>query len=258
VTADPGAHEAAGEGDVAPHRGGAEEAGADVVAAEAGTDVVAGEAGADLVAERIAVAGATLDVLRPRDPEALLSEEAFAHEEFLPYWAELWPSAPVLAARLAERGVRGLPTLELGCGLGVTGLAAAALGAEVTATDWAPDALELLARNARRNGLRLAVRRLDWFAAPDAPLFGDAGPPPPRDGWPLVIAADVLYEARNRGPLLATLDRVVAADGEAWIADPGRRPAEAFWPLARAAGWELTELSRRDGERSTVRILRRR
>ena len=31
-------------------------------------------------------------VLRPRDSEALLDEHAFEDEEFLPYWAELWPS----------------------------------------------------------------------------------------------------------------------------------------------------------------------
>jgi predicted nicotinamide N-methyase len=212
----------------------------------------------DLVAERIAVAGTTLDVLRPRNPEALLDEAAFEHEEFLPYWAEVWPSAPVLATRLAERGVSGLRILELGCGLGVTGLAAAGLGAAVTATDWAPDALELLARNAARNGVGLAVRRLDWFAAVDGPLFADPGPPPPADGWPLVVAADVLYEARNRGPLLATLDRVVAPGGEAWIADPGRPPAGTFWTLARVAGWDVEKLESREDEGATVRILRRR
>ncbi|WP_051160593.1 class I SAM-dependent methyltransferase [Patulibacter americanus] len=218
----------------------------------------AAAAESDLVAEPIVVASLTLDVLRPRDPEALLDEDAFEHEEFLPYWAELWPSAPVLGARLAERGVAGLRILELGCGLGVTGLAAAALGAEVTATDWAPDALELLTRNAARNGVELTVRRLDWFAAVDGPLFADPGPPAPHDGWPLVVAADVLYEARHREPLLATLDRVVAPDGEAWMADPGRPPADAFWALARVAGWRVTELPPRGGEEATVRILRRR
>jgi predicted nicotinamide N-methyase len=225
-------------------------------AADDRTGASAGEL--DLVVQRIPVAGVILDVLRPRDPEALLDEEAFEHEEFLPYWAELWPSAPVLGTRLAERGVSGLRILELGCGLGVTGLAAAGLGAEVTATDWSPAALKLLTENAARNGVGLDVRRLDWFAAVDGPLFADPGPPPPADGWPLVVAADVLYEARNRDPLLATLDRVVAPDGEAWIADPGRPPAGAFWALARVAGWEVTELEPREGERATVRILRRR
>jgi hypothetical protein len=32
-----------------------------------------------------------LDLLRPESPEALIDEEAFDEDEFLPYWAELWP-----------------------------------------------------------------------------------------------------------------------------------------------------------------------
>jgi predicted nicotinamide N-methyase len=212
----------------------------------------------ELTAERLELAGLELDLLRPRDPEALLDEEAFEHEEFLPYWAELWPSAGVLAqALLARPDLRGLEVLELGCGLGTSGLAAAAGGARVTATDWAPDALDLLRRNAERNGLTLAVRRLDWFAPADGPLFDDPGPPPPPGGWPLVVAADVLYEARNRPALLRTLDRVVARDGEAWIADPGRRPAEPFWREA-AEGWTVEVLGDRPARGPVVRRLRRR
>ena len=48
--------------------------------------------------------------------------------------------------------------VELGCGLGVPSLVAAHHGAEVVATDWAADALELLRRNAERNGVALRTR----------------------------------------------------------------------------------------------------
>ena len=50
----------------------------------------------DLVEEVVGVAGRDLVLLRPRDAEALLSEEEFSRDEFLPYWAELWPSATAL------------------------------------------------------------------------------------------------------------------------------------------------------------------
>ena len=79
-------------------------------------------------------------------PEDLIDEAAFADDEFLPYWAELWPAALALVAALPPIG--GLRVVELGCGLGLPSLVAAARGAEVTATDWAPDAIELLERNA--------------------------------------------------------------------------------------------------------------
>ena len=135
--------------------------------------------------------GVVFSLLRPRAPEELLDEEAFAHDEFLPYWAELWPAATALVAALPEE-LAGLRVLELGCGLGVPSLVAAARSADVTAVDWAEDAVELLRRNATRNGLELSARVHDWRQ----PLEGR---------YDLAIAADVLYERRNVEPVLARL-----------------------------------------------------
>ena len=80
----------------------------------------------DLVEHIVALPGRELLLLAPRDGEALLSEEAFEQEEFLPYWAELWPSALALARAVARRPLTGRRTLELGCGLGLPPAAAAA------------------------------------------------------------------------------------------------------------------------------------
>jgi predicted nicotinamide N-methyase len=143
-----------------------------------------------LTRERIRVGEIELDLLRPASPEALIDEEAFADDEFLPYWAELWPAATALAESLPE--VDGLRVIELGAGLGVPSLVAAAQGAHVTATDWSQNAVELLRENARRNGLELAVECWDWREARG-------------DRFDLVLAADVLYERRNVEPLLARL-----------------------------------------------------
>src|SRR5438876_9282386 len=59
----------------------------------------------DLVEETVAFPTRTLTILRPRSAEALLDEEAFEHEEFLPYWAELWSSGEALAHTIARRDV---------------------------------------------------------------------------------------------------------------------------------------------------------
>src|SRR5215210_650508 len=120
----------------------------------------------------VALPGHALALLAPRDRDALLTEEAFAQEEFLPYWAELWPSAPALARAVSRRPLTGRRTIELGCGLGLPAIAAALAGARVLATDWSPDALEMTARNAERNGAQLDTALLRWDADP-APL----GPP---------------------------------------------------------------------------------
>ncbi len=173
----------------------------------------------DLVEEVVGISGRDLCLLRPRDAESLLSEEAFEREEFLPYWAELWPSALALARAIGARTLRGARTLELGCGLGLPSLAAAAAGGRVVATDWAPDSIVMTARNAERNGLKLEALRCSW-TEPE-PLLE-------RAPWDLVIASDVLYEPRNGEALLPLLPRLVDARGEIWLADPGRPAAAPF------------------------------
>ena len=179
----------------------------------------------DLVEEPVPLDGRDLRVLRPRDAESLLDDEAFTHEEFLPYWAELWPSARALAAAVSGRALRGARTLELGCGLGLPSIAAALAGGRVLAVDWSAEAVELTRANAERNGASLETLVCSWTKP--APLL-DRAP------WDLVLASDVLYEARNGEALLDLLPRLT---NTVWLADPGRKPAAAF---LEAAGAEWT------------------
>lgn len=177
--------------------------------------------------ERVELGQFSIRLRRPADAEGLIDEERFDTDEFLPYWAELWPSGLALARHLAGLELTGTTVLEVGCGLGLPSLVAALAGADVLATDWAPEALALLQRNASENGARVACRllRFDDPAAVEDRCFD------------LVLAADVLYEARNAAPLLALLDVTVAADGVALVADPGRRHATAFFEQAGRSGW---------------------
>ena len=143
-------------------------------------------------------------------PEELIDEEAFAHDEFLPYWAELWPAAHALAAALPD--VAGLRVVELGCGLGLPSLVAAARGARLTATDWAADAMALLRENAARNNIELTSERRDWREPWD-------------DTFDLVLAADVLYEWRNVEPLV---DRLAELAPSALVGLAGRPYEQTF------------------------------
>ncbi|MEA2168795.1 MAG: hypothetical protein QOF76_2095 [Solirubrobacteraceae bacterium] len=203
----------------------------------------------DLIERRLHVAGHALTLRVPRDSEALLSEEAFADDEFLPYWAELWPSALALAEAMGDHGARPLDpvtVLELGAGLGVPAIAAALARDRVVATDWAADAVELLRENAARNGAPMRVLRWSWTADP-APLGGP---------FDRVLAADVLYEARNVGQLLDALPGLVAPGGEAWIADPGRTTAAPFLAAA-AATWTVDRVEHAGPPSVTIHRLRR-
>jgi predicted nicotinamide N-methyase len=198
----------------------------------------------DLVEESVALRGVALQVLRPRDAEALLDDHAFEHEEYLPYWAELWPSGVALARRVAVRALRGARVLELGCGLGLPSLAAALAGGRVLATDWSPQAIELLEQNAARNGAVLETALVDW-ASPQAIVE--------RAPWDIVLAADVLYERRNVPLLLELLPRLLDSRGELWLADPGRAPADTLLE-GLAEGW--TRRSEADGRVMVHRLLR--
>jgi predicted nicotinamide N-methyase len=140
--------------------------------------------------DRLTVHGVELSLLRPPEVEALIDEERFFQDEFMPYWAELWPAGLRLADALPD--VREQRVVELGCGLGVPSLVAAAHGADVTATDWAPEAIELLETNAARNGVEVKTEVRDWRK-------------PWKERFDVALASDVLYERRNVKPLLARL-----------------------------------------------------
>jgi predicted nicotinamide N-methyase len=170
----------------------------------------------DLVEEVVLVAGRDLVLRRPRDAEELVDDAAFGADEFLPYWAQLWPSGTALAQAVAIRSLGGRRVVEVGCGLGLAALGAAMAGARVLATDWAPGALALLEDNARANGLEVETLRVDWTAP--APLLA-------RGPFDLVLAADVLYERRAVAPLADLLPRL---GGEVLLADPGRPPLNEF------------------------------
>jgi predicted nicotinamide N-methyase len=183
--------------------------------------------------ERIVVAGRELLIIRPDNPESLIDEERFDEDEFMPYWAELWPSGLALADYVGTLDLAGRRVLELGCGLALPSFAAAVAGAAgVVATDWATEALSLVDRNAERNGLRIVTALVDWRA-----------PPPSLSGSDIVLAADVLYEERNAVPLLAMLAAATSAQGTALIADPGRRHAAGFFERAEADGWSVVNVT---------------
>ena len=71
-----------------------------------------------------------------------------------------------------------------------------------------------------------------------------------RAPWDLVLASDVLYEARNGDVLLDLLPRL---GDDVWLADPGRPPAGHF---LEAAGREWAISSRRVPELANGAVYR--
>ena len=202
-----------------------------------------------IVWREIVVGDGSIGLFVLADPDALL--DTLTQDEFdrndgrMPYWATIWPSALALAERV-RRGPRldGQRVLDLGCGLGLVGLAALERGATVTFFDWEDAAvrLALASAGASGHGDRVDGEAADWRV------------PPPRRPFDLVLGADVLYEARN-GPAVARfLSDHVAAEGEAWIADPGRLHAKDFLLDADRAGLSPVGTESMAGREGALRV----
>ena len=180
-----------------------------------------------LIEHVISLAGRELRIRADASLDALLDQAK--SEDDIPFWAELWPSSRALAAWLWERDLRGLSVLELGCGVGLAGIAAALRGARVLQTDYAPGALALARENALRNGCPdIAQQVADWRDFP------------PLGRFDLILGADILYEPRVHVHLRQVLERHLRPGGRAVLADPGRLGAEQFMAAAERAGWRWT------------------
>ena len=160
----------------------------------------------------------TFSILKPANSDDLIREEDFVKDERLPYWADVWPSSIILAGKLLELNGRGKTALELGCGVGLSTLAATSAGFDVLSTDYYEDALDVTRANVFRNLATIARTRLvDWRHFPE-----DLGT------FDLVFASDVLYEKEYAELLPVLLRRLLVPGGIALIADPGRVAAPVF------------------------------
>lgn len=161
----------------------------------------------------------------PRDWEQLRHEEGGAGRP-IPYWARPWPSGLRLAGALADDPVPpGASVLELGCGLGAPSVVAARAGAEVLATDGAPDAVAFAAHNLALNEVTAEVAHVDWAQHGDALVA--------RGPFDVLLAADVLYLQANVEIALRLWPRLLKDGGVLRLADPHRAGTRDFLAAAR-------------------------
>ena len=164
------------------------------------------------------IGGREITLLSPANADDLISEDDYVMDERLPYWADLWPSAQVLAEEVRTMRLTGQRVLELGCGLGLVSIAAALAGAQVTATDYYEDALLFAKPNALdATGSTIDTRMVNWVEMP-----ADLG------RFDVVLASDVLYEPRYASLVANAIAATLVRGGEALVADPGRIALPAF------------------------------
>lgn len=187
-----------------------------------------------LVREQVVIDDYTFLLYRPDESDRLLDHPAvraaFAADEYLPYWADLWPAARMLAKVIVrESWPSGLEALEVGCGLGLPGIAALARGLRVIFSDYDATALRFAADNARANGYAdFRTLQLDWRH-------------PPADlRVPVVLASDLIYELRNVTPLVGLIKHVLQPDGVCLLTDQDRVPSHVLRETLTTEGLEYS------------------
>jgi predicted nicotinamide N-methyase len=201
-----------------------------------------------VVQEPVIVEGQTFQIERPDESDRLWEDPAvraaFAADEYLPYWSDLWPASRMLAKTiLREPWQPGLEALEIGCGLGLPGVVALSRGLRVIFSDYDATALHFAAQNARLNAFdQFRLLQLDWRA-------------PPEDlQVPVVLASDLIYELRNVSPLVALIKKILLPHGLCLLTDQDRVPSYTLREALDGAGLDFTTQTMRAGEPGGRRV----
>lgn len=143
-----------------------------------------------------------------------------------PFWAFCWAGGQALARWVLDHRtvVAGRRVLDLGCGGGVAGIAAARAGAAtVTANDIDPLALAMVRRNARLNRVTPELVVAD--------LLGTV----PKVPWHVILVGDLCYTAATAARLVTWLGQRASEGHMVLLGDPGRkyRPTTGLEEVAR-------------------------
>ena len=162
-----------------------------------------------------------------------------------PYWAWPWAGGQALARYVLDHPdvVRGRRVADVGSGGGIVAIAAALAGASaVQAIDIEPYAIAAAALNAEANDVVLELREQD-------PIGSD-------EGWEVVLAGDVWYEAELADRMAPWLRALAGRGALVLTGDLGRAylPADGLVELARAEVPTLVDLE--DVPRKWARVLR--
>lgn len=163
-----------------------------------------------------------LELYTLSEPEKSIDAGALLRERVIedpPYWALVWTGARAIAAIVSTMQ---LPpharVLDLGCGLGLAGLAAARLGASVAFGDYLEEPLEFVRATLARLGTpRCDVRAID-FTRDDGDCIR----------YDVILAADIVYDPAHYAPLAAFLDRHLEASGTILLTESLRADASLF------------------------------
>jgi predicted nicotinamide N-methyase len=164
----------------------------------------------------IAIGGKKLQLYGIRNWDVFVNNLAEKGEEYIkefPFWVKIWEASIVLTEHLIRIGLeKKKEILEIGAGMGVTGLFLGAFGHKVTITDYEEDALELVRMNVEQNGLNnVSVKKLDWNN-PD--LTGR---------YDIICGSELVYNETSIGPIINLFRKYLQPEGTVFLSHDFRR-----------------------------------
>lgn len=158
----------------------------------------------------------TFRFLVPLSLEPFLDPQDLFHQ--FPLWAKIWEASLLLAHRMAATPPRTRQTwLELGAGLGVVGVVAAAFKHRITITEYDAQALDFIRANLTINGCRPEIaRQLDW-QDPDL-----------TERFDRIIGSELIYNEQDFPALKGLFQRLLKPAGEILLAGEVRQTNRAF------------------------------
>lgn len=170
--------------------------------------------------ETITIAGQRLQLAVPDQEEIASRYLGTAIENRADgFWAKIWPSSRALVEFMhAHPGwINNKRICELGAGLGLPSLWAAATAGSVCCTDQSQEAVALVQLSARLNGLE-NLNALTWNWNEPATI-------PPADLW---LLSDGNYDADNNSQLLRFLQDQLEKGSSLLLTTPGRLAGQEF------------------------------
>ncbi|MEM6980646.1 MAG: methyltransferase domain-containing protein [Planctomycetota bacterium] len=174
------------------------------------------------------------------DPDGMLIEACRRQDNgeegvIDPFWATTWRAASGLDRHLDRLALAGVDVLEVGCGTGHAGIAAAFRGANVTLTDGVEDPLQLVRLSLSRAGLTADVRRMRLGIDQ---IESSPGTP---HRFPIILGSDVTYLRSLWPALLQTAENQLTSNGQMILSDPQRIISNEFREWLTNQPWQYDE-----------------
>ncbi len=140
-----------------------------------------------------------------------------------PFWTKIWEASLVLAHRLAATPpVAGQRWLELGAGIGVVGIVAAAFQHDITITEYDTHALNFIRANAHLNQCPQGrILRLDWLQPTLTCRFDR------------IVGSELIYNEKDFPALYTIFKSLLKPNGEILLAVEMRQTNRAFLDLVQ-------------------------